>query len=85
MSKKDGEQASIKTRAIELTHHKTGLTNSHFIHITLKILQGKEHQQKKALTKIVLNKIYEVEQPPVSLSVEVMDFYKVSYKWTLIM
>ncbi|WP_293760150.1 hypothetical protein [uncultured Paraglaciecola sp.] len=41
------EEASIKTRAIEFTHHQTGLSNSPFIYVTLKILHGRDHQQKK--------------------------------------
>ncbi len=73
------KEASIKTRVIEFVHHQTGLTNSPFIHITLKILHGRDHQ-KKTLIKIVFDKIYEVIQPPISLSVEVMDIDKVSYK-----
>ncbi|MFT6284282.1 MAG: 5-carboxymethyl-2-hydroxymuconate isomerase [Arenicella sp.] len=44
------EESSIKTRSIEFTHHQTGLSDTPFIHITLKILQGRDHQQKKDLT-----------------------------------
>lgn len=74
------EESSIKTRAIEFTYYQTGLSDSPFIHITLKILQGRDHQQKKDLTKLVSDKVSEVLQPPVSLTVEVMDIEKVSYK-----
>jgi 5-carboxymethyl-2-hydroxymuconate isomerase len=74
------EEASIKTRAIEFAYYQTGLSNTPFIHITLKILQGRDHQQKKNLTKLVLDKISEVIPRPLSLSVEVMDIEKVSYK-----
>tara|TARA_B110000908_G_scaffold161144_1_gene205130 strand:- start:362 stop:706 length:345 start_codon:yes stop_codon:yes gene_type:complete len=74
------EEASIKTRAIEFAYYQTGLSDTPFIHITLKILQGRDHQQKKDLTKLVLDKLSEVLLPPISLSVEVMDVEKVSYK-----
>jgi len=74
------EESSIKTRAIEFTHFQTGLSDTPFIHITLKILQGRDHQQKKDLTKLVLDKLSEVLQPPISISVEAIDIEKVSYK-----
>jgi 5-carboxymethyl-2-hydroxymuconate isomerase len=74
------EESSIKTRAIEYKHYQTGLSESPFIHITLKILFGRNHQQKKELTSLVLNKLSEVLKSPISLSVEVVDIEKVSYK-----
>ena len=74
------EESSIKTRAIEFTHYQTGLSDTLFIHITLKILFGRNHQQKKDLTQLVLDKLNEVVKPPISLSVEVIDIEKVSYK-----
>jgi 5-carboxymethyl-2-hydroxymuconate isomerase len=74
------EESSIKTRAIEFMHFQTGLSDTPFIHITLKILQGRDHQQKKDLTKLVLDTLSEFIPAPLSLSVEVMDIEKVSYK-----
>ncbi|PKG99039.1 5-carboxymethyl-2-hydroxymuconate Delta-isomerase [Paraglaciecola sp. MB-3u-78] len=74
------EESSIKARAIEFIHFQTGLSDTPFIHITLKILQGRDHQQKKDLTKLVLDTLSEVIPAPLSLSVEVMDIEKVSYK-----
>jgi 5-carboxymethyl-2-hydroxymuconate isomerase len=74
------EEASIKTRAIEFSHHQTDLSNSPFICITLKTLYGRDHQQRKALTKIVLDNTYEIIQSPILLYVEVIDIDKVGYK-----
>jgi len=74
------EEASINSRAIEFAYYQTDLSDTSFIHITLKILQGRNHQQKKDLTKLVLDKISEIIARPLSLSVEVMDVEKVSYK-----
>lgn len=78
------EESSIKTRAIEYTHYQAGLSDMPFIHITLKILHGRNHQQKKDLTSLVLDKLSEVVQSPISLSVEVIDIEKVSYKKSVI-
>ena len=74
------EESSIKTRAIEFEHYQTGLSNMPFIHITLKIMFGRNHQQKKKLAALVLDKLNEVFTAPISLSVEVMDIDKVGYK-----
>ena len=74
------EESSIKTRAIEFAHYQTGLSDTPFIHITLKILHGRNHQQKKDLATLVLDKLSEVVKPPISLSVEVIDIEKGSYK-----
>ena len=74
------EESSIKTRAIEFTHYQTGLTNMPFIHITLKIMHGRNHQEKKDLTALVLDKLSDVFKSAISLSVEIMDIEKVSYK-----
>lgn len=74
------EESSIKTRAVEYSHYQTGLSATPFIHITLKIMFGRNHQQKKELTSIVLDTLKESSNAPISLSVEVMDIEKVSYK-----
>jgi 5-carboxymethyl-2-hydroxymuconate isomerase len=74
------EEPSIKTRAIGYEHYLTGGDKRPFIHVTLKILFGRNHQQKKDLTKSVLDKLSEIVEPPISLSVEVIDIEKVSYK-----
>jgi 5-carboxymethyl-2-hydroxymuconate isomerase len=74
------EESSIKTRAIEYTYFQTGQSDMPFIHITLKILHGRDHQQKKDLSTLVLDKLKNDIQPPISISVEVSDIEKVSYK-----
>jgi 5-carboxymethyl-2-hydroxymuconate isomerase len=74
------EESSIKTRAIEYTHFQTGVSDMPFIHITLKILHGRNHQEKKDLSTLVLDKLGNDIPPPISISVEVSDIEKVSYK-----
>jgi 5-carboxymethyl-2-hydroxymuconate isomerase len=74
------EEQSIKIRATSYQHYLTGGDKNLFIHITIKILFGRNHQQKKDLTQLVLNKLSKAIQIPISLSVEVIDIEKVSYK-----
>ena len=78
------EKQSIKIRAIAYEHYLTGGDKKPFIHVTLKILFGRSHQQKKDLTQLVLDKLSSVLPPPISLSVEVIDIEKVSYKKVVI-
>lgn len=74
------EESSIKTRAIEYTHYQTGLSDMPFIHITLKILYGRNHHQKKELSTLVAENLRSHFEPPITISVEVADIEKVSYK-----
>ncbi|WP_299073599.1 5-carboxymethyl-2-hydroxymuconate Delta-isomerase [uncultured Paraglaciecola sp.] len=78
------EESSIKTRALAYTDYQTGVSDTAFIHITLKILQGRNHQQKRALTRLVMDKLSVVVTSPISLSIEVMDIEKISYKWVML-
>ena len=74
------EESAIKTRARAYSHYQTGVTDTPFIHITLKILQGRNHQQKKELIDLVINRLRESLTSPITLSVDVVDINKVSYK-----
>lgn len=78
------EESSIKTRALGFEHYQTGLDDTPFIHVNIKILQGRNHQQKKALSEVILRELTEVARSPMSLTVEVMDIEKVSYKKALV-
>ncbi|MBU3002902.1 5-carboxymethyl-2-hydroxymuconate Delta-isomerase [Paraglaciecola arctica] len=74
------EESSIKIRAIEYAHYQTGLSDMPFVHLTLKILHGRNHQQKKELSYLVAENLKTHFTSPITLSVEVADIEKVSYK-----
>lgn len=78
------EEPSIKTRAIAYDHCLTGGKEQPFIHITVKILFGRNHQQKKDLSRLMLSKIKDLANESMSVSVEVVDIDKTSYSRTLI-
>ena len=74
------EAKSIKIRAIAYEHYLIGGEKKSFIHITLRMLSGRNYQQKMHLTQSLIDKLSDIAKPPISMSVEVMDIEKVSYK-----
>ncbi|WP_289030994.1 5-carboxymethyl-2-hydroxymuconate Delta-isomerase [uncultured Paraglaciecola sp.] len=78
------EEASIKTRAIAFEYYQTGAGDMPFIHVNVKILQGRNHQQKKMLSEMMVNSLTKIARSPVSLTVEVVDIEKVSYRKTIL-
>jgi 5-carboxymethyl-2-hydroxymuconate isomerase len=73
------EESSIKTRAIAYEDYQIGSTDSLFVHITARILYGRNHQQKKALSQLLLARVESLLVAPVCISVEIVDIDKVSY------
>ena len=47
----------IKTRAIAYARHRTGQTRDSFVHLTLRLLSGRDDAQKAALSESVLGAI----------------------------
>ncbi|MFT2092962.1 5-carboxymethyl-2-hydroxymuconate Delta-isomerase [Paraglaciecola sp. 2405UD69-4] len=78
------EEASIKTRALAFDYYQTGKGDTAFIHLNIKILQGRNHQQKKALADLMLQALVDIAKSPISLTVEIVDIEKVSYKKTVL-
>ncbi|MGH1542100.1 MAG: 5-carboxymethyl-2-hydroxymuconate Delta-isomerase [Arenicella sp.] len=69
----------IKTRCRSYQLYQTGLTETPFIHVNIKILSGRSVQQRKHLSSYVLNELKKLELKPVSLTIEVNDMEKESY------
>ncbi len=79
---KDG--SDIKVRAIPFTQYQTGAFQSDvaqvaFIHVTLKILSGRNTEQKLVLSKLVLSSLERLVLKACSISVEVVDIDRTSY------
>lgn len=49
------EKDDIKIRAIAYKHYQTGNKKIDFIHITIRILSGRDKELKKLLSNLVLN------------------------------
>ncbi|MDG1997209.1 MAG: 5-carboxymethyl-2-hydroxymuconate Delta-isomerase [Emcibacteraceae bacterium] len=72
-------RSAIKSRAIPLDYFKSGLDRDDYIHITVKILPGRNAEQKKLLTQSVMDGISAIVGGTKSLSVEVVDLDGDSY------
>ena len=79
---KDGRD--IKVRVVPFNQYQTGVFQSDvaqvdFIHVTLKILSGRNTQQKLMLSNLVLSSLETLVLKACSISVEVVDIDRASY------
>jgi 5-carboxymethyl-2-hydroxymuconate isomerase len=70
----------IKTRAFVCRHHQTGSTQDSFVHVTVRLLSGRGDRQKADLSEKVLAHIESVLPGVVSVSVEICDMQRDSYR-----
>lgn len=70
----------IKTRAIAYDNHRTGQTQDSFVHVNLHLLSGRNDDQKADLAGRVLASLTPLLQKVVSVSVEVIDINRASYR-----
>jgi 5-carboxymethyl-2-hydroxymuconate isomerase len=78
------EPDHVRTRAIAYTECISGHQARHFVHVTLKILSGREQGQKKALSERVLGELERLGLSSISLTVEVSDMDRETYSKTII-
>lgn len=69
----------IKVRALPYSHFQTGNGKLDFVHVTLKILSGRNAEQKLCLSDAVLESLKTLELTSVSITVEVVDIDRDSY------
>ena len=73
------EPGHIRTRSIAYENFIAGYEVQSFIHVTLRILSGRNQQQKKNLSERVLGELEKVDLSSISLTVEVHDIERKSY------
>jgi 5-carboxymethyl-2-hydroxymuconate isomerase len=78
------EASHIRTRASGYEDHVIGYPVNDFIHVTLKILSGRNEQQKKQLTGLVLGELEKIGLTSISLTVEVVDIERETYARNII-
>ncbi|MFT2112700.1 5-carboxymethyl-2-hydroxymuconate Delta-isomerase [Marinomonas sp. 2405UD68-3] len=69
----------VKVRTQSFSHYQTAHEKTDFIHVTLKILSGRNTEQKSRLSQCVLEQITTLGLTEGSISVEVMDIDRASY------
>ena len=77
------EESHIKSRTISYQHYKTGAENLRFIHITAKILSGRNLGQKADLSQNILAQFKTLFEgkglSKISVTVEVSDMEREAY------
>lgn len=69
----------IKVRAMAYEDYSVGQTNDTFIHITVKLLQGRSDEQKASLTQHILDKVMALNYTVENISVEAVDIHTKAY------
>ena len=75
----DPDGSDIKVRAIPYSNYKTGSVDINFVHVTLKILSGRNLEQKTKLSHLVLEKLQMLSMSSCTISAEVNDIERDSY------
>jgi 5-carboxymethyl-2-hydroxymuconate isomerase len=70
----------IKTRAIAYQQHQTGTTRDSFVHVTVRLLSGRDDAQKSDLSEKILAQIEPMLPRVVSVGVEICDMHRESYR-----
>ena len=73
-------QYDIKTRAIAYDNHRAGQTQDSFVHVNLHLLSGRDDDQKVDLAERVLANLSPLLPQVVSVSVEIIDIHRASYR-----
>ena len=70
----------IKTRAIACQHYQIGSTQDSFVHVTVRLLSGRNDRQKINLSENILKHIEPLLPQVVSVGVEICDMHRGSYR-----
>ena len=74
------DEYDIKTRAVAYTFHRTGATRDSFVHVTVRLLSGRDDTQKADLSEKLLARIEPMLPGVASVGVEVCDMHRDSYR-----
>ena len=78
------EDYDIKTRAIAFDSYQTGPLKEAFVHVTIKILTGRNIVQKRTLSESIMSQLRSIDFPSTILTVEVVEIEKESYSKAVI-
>lgn len=75
--KPDGQDIKVRTQSFD--SFRVGTGDADFIHVTIKLLSGREMDQKQALSESVLVKLLSLALNNCSTTVEIVDIERDSY------
>ena len=70
----------IKIRALGFQHHRTGQTRDSFVHVAVHLLSGRSDEQRSMLSECVLARVEPLLPQVISVSVEICDIHRESYR-----
>ncbi len=72
-------EGDIKTRAISFADYQVGSTELGFVHVTVRILSGRNEEQRRKLSNSVLTELKKLSLSSTSITVEICEIDKESY------
>lgn len=75
----EADGSDIKVRASSYSSYLIGQKKTDFIHVALKILAGRTHEQKSLLSNTILGELVALDFKDTSITVEVVDIDRDSY------
>ncbi|MCX4187433.1 5-carboxymethyl-2-hydroxymuconate Delta-isomerase [Methylophaga sp. OBS4] len=73
------EASHIKTRAVAYDYFQVGAEQSNFIHVTVRLHQGRTVAQKKMLSSTIIERLADTGLSAVVITVEAVDIETESY------
>jgi len=73
------EEHDIKTRAIAYQHYQLGTSRSLFIHVSSRILSGRDTVQKTALNTAIVSHLSALGFTDCTITAETIDIHRESY------
>ncbi|WP_061014912.1 5-carboxymethyl-2-hydroxymuconate Delta-isomerase [Photobacterium leiognathi] len=74
------DEEDIKTRAIPFEFYRTGTTEKPFVHITVRVLPGRDPKQKDNLAEVILHQVAAMSHNDICVTVEIEDINQESYR-----
>ena len=78
------DHKDIKSRAMAYEQHHSGDGITSFVHVAVKILSGRDIEQKNQLSNAVLQELVALNFSDTSLTVEILDIEKASYAKSIV-
>ena len=74
------DKKDVRTRAVAYSNYKIGTSNEKFIHIAVRILSGRDHDQIKKLSNAVFEGVQYVIKHSATLTVEIIEIDRKYYQ-----
>ncbi|WP_128163325.1 5-carboxymethyl-2-hydroxymuconate isomerase [Vibrio chagasii] len=74
----------IKVRSLAYQHYQTGELKEDFVHVSVRILSGRQESDKVRLSESILNQLLTLSLSSASLTVEIIDIDRASYSKILV-